>query len=302
MRKYLVSVLALFIAVASFSQPVSELFKQAREYYRDEEYDSALFLYGKIYRQGKDGDPLLSKAYYNMADTYMQMEEYEKAKAIFEDILLGDFDEMEAGGRGEGIMAEPYALYKNNSCKRLGEIALNQREYNAALRYTQRFDKEYPYQHFCGNEIMANAIYVAYSYGRCYEGLGKRQKAIDIILPQAQYTGYSDNGYLVDFLTDSLIKKHYNPSQIRSELDNAVAAIASKTIKRWGRKYEYHYTRIFGMEIELFAIAEDWQYNLEVFKLEGNEYYKYYFKKSRFYKNLDKIAACGESTDAMVLH
>ncbi|MBI5857393.1 MAG: hypothetical protein HZB42_07055 [Sphingobacteriales bacterium] len=215
MRKLILSLLLICSCSLLFSQKPEELFEKASDYYHDEEYDSALLIYQKIYKKGKGDLSLIAKSYYNMGHIFYVKEDYKKAKEIFLAIMDADYDEMDKGGRGEGIMGEPYALYKNNSCKILAEMSLKEKEYSKALEYTELFDKVYPYKHFCGNEYAANDIYVAYTYARCYEGLGRRDEAIAVLLPLSMYNGLAGNSYLVDF-ADSLIKMQYCKEVIQS--------------------------------------------------------------------------------------
>ncbi len=276
----------VLISLAGFAQKPQELFDQAMDHYRDEEYDSALLIFEKIYKKGRGDESLIAKAFYNMGHIYMLKEDHQKAKEVFESLLDGNYDEKDKGGRGEGIMAEPYALYKNNSCKNLAEIAISEKQYARALNYTELFDKVYPYQHFCGNEYAANDIYVAYTYARCYDGLDKTKKAIETLLPQVMYNGLAGNHYLVE-LADSLIRKQYSAAEICKELADATLKISKKKREINGRQYDYYSTFFFDTEIEIFGYAENWKETRSL-KLKDLELYQYNFTNSSFYKMLEK--------------
>lgn len=288
MRRYLLFFLFAFISVTTYAQKPQELFDQAMEYYRDKEYDSALLIFEKINKKGRGGESLVAKSYYNIGHIYMLKEDYPNAKLIFEAILDGGYNEMDKGGRGEGIMAEPYALYKNNSCKNLAEIALMEKKYTSALDYTRLFDEVYPYQHFCGNEYAANDIYVAYTYARCYDGLGKTKKAIEVLLPQVMYNGLAGNQYLVE-LAGSLIRKQYSPQEICTELEQAVMNISKKVNKVDGREYDYYSTFFLGIEIKISPYGEEWRNDVKSLKLDELKLYRYNFTNSSFYKNLSRL-------------
>jgi len=284
MKKYLVVLPAMLMITTLVAQKPGELFEKACSYYREEEYDSALFIFEKIYKKGKGDETLIAKSFYNMGDIYMTKKNFSKAKEIFLAILDADYDEMDKGGRGEGIMGEPYALYKNNSSKCIAEIALIEKNYTDALNYTNLFAHVYPYQHFCGNEYKANDIYIAYTYARCYEGLQQTDKAIEVLLPECMGSGLAGNNYVVKMACD-LIQRKYSKDQIRRELEQAASQIRLKTKRRSGYKYDYYYTSVFGTEIEITEYCGTVDYK-EASKLEGVELYKMNFITSEFYKTL----------------
>jgi tetratricopeptide (TPR) repeat protein len=287
MKRIITTALLIFALATGHAQDIVHLFTKASKFCSEYEYDSAYPIFEKIFKYGKGDESLIAKSYYNMAFIHFGNEEYDKARLIFENILDSDFDEMDKGGRGEGVMAELYALYKNNSCKHLAEIALEEKNYARALYYTELFDKIHPYKHYCGNEYAANDIYVAYTYARCYDGLGKRDKAIATLLPLSMYNGLAHNGNLVHF-ADSLIKMRYSKVEIRLELEKAVASIHIKKKRIRGQLTDQYYTTIFGTSTRLYGYNEDWKDDTVSLKMEDDESYKYVFMNSNFYKTLLK--------------
>lgn len=280
--------LFLLLTGACFSadaQRFEKMFDMANEFYHEQEYDSAFLLYEKIYKSGKAGETFSAKSFYNMGHIYMLKEDYKNAKKIFESILDSDYDEMDKGGRGSGIMAEPYALYKNNCCKNLAEIALLEKRYQDALDYTRLTETEYPYIHFCGNEYAANDIYIAYTVARCYEGLEMEEKAIKVLIPFCMYNGLASNKYLVE-MACRLIKKKYSATEIKIALEKATAEISSKKTGYGRYKSIQFYTNLFGTNMFLYGTNEDWRTEKVPPKLNKDEYYRYYFLQSNFYKTL----------------
>lgn len=287
MKKYLTLLPALLMITSLLSQKPAELFEKACSYYREEEYDSALLIYEKIYKKGKGDETLIAKSFYNMGDIYMVKEDFKKAKEIFIAILDADYDEMDAGGRGEGIMAEPYALYKNNSAKCLAEIALKEKNFADALTYTDLFANVYPYRHFCGNEYKANYIYTAYTYARCYEGLQETDKAIRMLLYECMNSGLASNDHIVKMAAD-LIKKKYTSEQISKELQRAASTVQLKTIGKGKYKRDYYYTTMFGANMEITPYSGNGDYK-EAMNLKGIELFKFNFVNSEFYKTFSKL-------------
>jgi tetratricopeptide (TPR) repeat protein len=286
MKKCLVLLPVILMTITVLAQKPEELFEKAGDYYQEEQYDSALLIFEKIYKKGKGDEALIAKSFYNMGDIYAVKKNYAKAKEIFSAILDADYDEMDKGGLGEGIMGEPYALYKNNSAKRLAEIALIEKNYSAALNYTDLFYRVYPYHHFCGNEYKSDEIYVAYTYARCYQGLQQTDRAISSLLPECMYSGLASNGYVVEMACD-LIREKYSKEQIRQELEQAVSQVKFKTRGKGRYKYDYYYTRVFGREMEITMYSGSLDYKIAA-KLEGIELYKMNFITSEFYKTLTK--------------
>lgn len=123
-----------------------------------------------------------------------------EAKAVFESVLQSSYNEYEPFG---GIM-EQYALYKNRSAKQLAEIALLEKEYDAVQKYINLFHREYPYKHFCGNELSADEIYTDVMYAKMHHGKGETKKAIQKLLPHMFYNGLAGNTEVITLLGEYL--------------------------------------------------------------------------------------------------
>jgi tetratricopeptide (TPR) repeat protein len=253
MKKLLLVIECFALIVAAHAQPAKKKFAVAVALYNEKNYDSALLIFHQIYKKGSGDPSLLAKAHFNIAQIYLEKKDTITAKKVFHQVLVANYNEMDSGGFGQGLMAEPYSLYGNNTCKILAEIALAEKQYKEALEYTRLFTEEYPYRHFCGNEYEADAIYTAYTYGRCYEGLGDMDKAISAMLPYVIYTGLASNSYLVDTLC-VMIKKRYSEENIREELTRALSSIRQRNKKKPSQS-EY-YTVVFDVEIPVSAYSE----------------------------------------------
>jgi tetratricopeptide (TPR) repeat protein len=224
--------------------PVDSLFKIAEKHYEEENVDSAYTIYKTIVDNYKS-HKAYSTALYNLTWAAMDLKKYDVAEKGSLELLHSDYDDYEKGP-GEGLMAEPYALYKHRACKILSNIYLQKAEYKSALKYEKLADKKYPYRHFCGNELAANEIYKSTAYARCYAGLGKRKKAIKIALKEAFNSSFADNSIVIA-LADSFITTEYGKEKIMNELQKSTASLKIKS----NGKYETFYVRIFDNTIEI---------------------------------------------------
>lgn len=282
MKHTLSALILLACTLTAPAQKVSKRFNYACELMEAKQYDSALYIFRAIYNKGIGAPPLISKSYYNMAISYLELKDSANAKRIFTDIVQSDFDDMDAGGTGSGLMAEPYALYKNRSCNMLVVIALQEQDFKTALKYTEMADKQYPYVHFCGNEYAAHDIYMARMYGRCYAGLGQKDKAIEVLLPQSMTNGMASNEKLVNQLC-ALIKEKYTQDEIQRAVALAISGMFTRKISK--RDPDVYYVKMFGTEFPLDPYGSVYGYYTDN-KLKGIELAKYRFQESPFVKAL----------------
>ncbi len=183
----------------STSDRETEWFDELVEDYYEGDYMTAYLGFGQFVKHYPKSS-LVPRAIFNQACLLRELGRDEDAKVVFRKIMNSNFDEQEAYG---GIM-EQYALYKNRSAKHLAEIYLNENDFNNAGKYIHLFDKIYPYQHFCGNELSANAIYTDTMYAKMYHGKGKTEKAIKKLLPHMFYNGLAGNQEVLDLLNQYL--------------------------------------------------------------------------------------------------
>ncbi len=290
MRNLVPVFLLLMISTSGTSQKPVELFEQAVDFYNDGELDSALFIFQKLYTKGKGDETLVAKAHYNMGDIFMEKKDYKNAKKVFMEILDANYNEMDEGGLGSGIMGEPYALYKNNCCKNLAKIALEEKDYKKALEYTELFNKVYPYRHFCGNEISANEIYVAYTYARCYLGLGDTLRAISSLLPECFYNPYASNQHVQE-MAAKLICKQYNGIDVMQSLEQSIELISFREFGFGKNKNKRYYINFLQVEIQI-KYWNEWPITPEdaakiVKKYTEIDFVKYYLRQNDFFKLLN---------------
>jgi tetratricopeptide (TPR) repeat protein len=256
------------IGVILSQNKVEVLFIKAEEYYNNQQLDSALNVYKEItvkYPKHK----LYPRAFYNVGYTAWQLDKYDLAIEVFKKILRSNFDDNEKGP-GEGLMSEPYAIYKHRSCIILYEIYFARLEYSTALKYLRMADKQYPYQHFCGNEYAANDIYMANQFSKLYDAMG-----------QIDY-GLASNQVILTQM-ELVLSKKYGAVKIKEEL---LAAQERITLKQ-ENNYEYGYVTLFDVEVPLPEDLWPLPHNIKVddyFNLSTIERYKVNYINSEFYK------------------
>lgn len=183
---------------------------------------------------------LLYRALNNKGFLELELGDTSAAKATFQQILQSNANDKEKGGIGSGIMAEPYANYKNRVATTLAELFLKDSHYTEALKYLD-LTKKYPYQHFCGNELAADEIYMAVLYGKCYMGLNDRKKALEVLFPNLLENGLADNTALVE-LTYRILIQQYSKEELKTKFAQSLRNYQTKTTKtKYGESHEYSF-------------------------------------------------------------
>lgn len=193
------SIITSVLAQKKMADDETLWFEELVQTYYKGDYMTAYLGFGKFVEQ-HPGSDLVPRALFNQACLLRELGRDRDAVPIFKKIMKSNFNEKEAYG---GIM-EQYALYKNRSAKHLAEIYLNEKHFKSAAQYIYQFDKVYPYQHFCGNELSADAIYTDIMYAKMYHGKGKTIKAIKLLLPHMFYNGLAGNQEVLDLLNQFL--------------------------------------------------------------------------------------------------
>ncbi|KOY88191.1 hypothetical protein AD998_12690 [bacterium 336/3] len=222
-------------------------FQYAKELENDI-YEEALDLY-KTFIEKYPKSKLIYRALYNKGSLERYLKMNWEANNTFQVLLNSKANDQEKGGKGSGIMAEPYANYKHEAAKELTLIAIEYKSYEEALKYLDLM-KKYPYHHFCGNEYATDEIYTQGLYAQCYIGLNENQKAIQVLLPSLLENGLADNSALVQTLYDILIKL-YSKDSLKAQYEYAFKNYQSKTIKRKKNSYDILFIKFLDTEIEL---------------------------------------------------
>ncbi|MAC94716.1 MAG: hypothetical protein CMC96_04365 [Flavobacteriales bacterium] len=248
MIKSILLLIVILLNGVTYSQTIEDKFSRAEEHYENKEYQEALEMFLSIAQDKRH--ELYPRVLYNIGHIYSIIEDTTSARKYFELILNGKFEENEMGGPGEGIMAEPYALYKHRACKYLAEINLDNKNYRKALKYVSLADSVYSYNHFCGNAIAANNIFITSLYADCYIGLGKLDSAINCLLPEMFNNGLSDNSFIVSKLVELLYQK-FNQDELNRIFKEAVNTIVIEKEKSEEYIYTYGYIILFDKKIKI---------------------------------------------------
>jgi tetratricopeptide (TPR) repeat protein len=169
--------------------------------------------------------PLRARAHFNVAYLYHELHYDAKAAAVFKEILNEGYNEND-----ENSLMEPYTLYKHNSCRHLAEIYLEQKDFAQAETSMEMFDKEYPYQHFCGNEWAAYDHYKATMYARLYAGKGQYGRAVRNLVPYTFDNDLASNAGLLHELV-LILRTHYTTAEIQAELRHALTTLSMRAKK-----------------------------------------------------------------------
>lgn len=206
----------------------------------------------------------------------LELEDTLMAIESFKALLNSNADDREKGGRGSGIMADPYTNYKNSAAKTLAVIYINEGSFTEAIQFID-LTKKYPYQHFCGNAYASDEIYTCWLYTTCYIGLNEFDKAEVLLVPFLFENGLADNSVLVEMCYETLLKSH-SKEEMRAEYERAFKNVETKKVKSRRDEIDVYYITFFGYEIILNSITDLW--GSEFMQEEIDRVYK----ESAFYK------------------
>lgn len=214
---------------------------------------------------------LLFRTLNNKGFIELVLDEKGKAKETFLKILNSKADDTEMGGIGSGLMAEPYANYKNRALKVLADIYIKDSNYREAIKYLD-LTKKYPYRHFCGNEYAADEIYMKELYAKCFIGLNNRNKALEQLLPYLLENGLANNSNLVA-LTYKTLLQQYSKDELKVKYEQAFKNYQYEVVKNKNDKNESE---------KYFIIFLDTKIELNSWRLE-------YLKPEEKAKEIDSI-------------
>jgi len=278
MRKKILGLLALVVFSSQnlFAQKMpSDYFDEGEKYVEANDYKNAVTSFQYIIKHYPKNS-LYPKAYYNTGYCYFMNNQFDSATVIFKSILTSNFNEKE--NSGGGLMDDPYTNYRHRASEILSDIYYNKKMYDTALHYFALSDTLYPYLHFCGNEYAANDVHTALRYSDLYQKLDNKDKAIESLLP-AVFVTLANNSKVISELKTLLKKK----KKLKSQLDDALDKMYSKTIQRDTYKYTRYYFKFLNAEIAVPNGYED-----EKKKFNKDEAIAE-IKKTEFYKMIKNL-------------
>lgn len=247
---------------------------------KEEILELALDQFGKVIQDYPNSE-LYHKTLYNLAHISSLLEYEEDEIKYLEMILNSNANDRENSGRS-GIMANPYANFKNEASNKLTEIYIKKGEFETALEYKKINDK-YPLQHFCGNAFAADEIYNAKQYAKIYIGLGDNEKALGYLLPHIFNNGLASNSSLVE-LTINFLKNNYSQEKLRTDFENSTKNIYSKIEKKGDNEWNKYYIKYLDTEIEI----PNWSLSFETDNEKTKSELEKTIKESEFHKKLNK--------------
>lgn len=192
---------------------------------------------------------LLFRALNNKGFIELSLNNNDEAKKTFQRILDSNADDNENLGAGSGIMAEPYANYKNRASKILAELYINDDKYIEAINYLNLTQK-YPYKHFGGNELAADRIRISELYAKCYIGLNDRKKALEYLLPNIMDNGLADNSKLVILAYETMLKE-YSRTDLKITYEQAFKTYKREKVKNTEEVYYNYFIKFLNVQIKL---------------------------------------------------
>ncbi|MGQ8868025.1 tetratricopeptide repeat protein [Myroides sp. TSA_177.3] len=263
-----------------YSSSVDKSAKELAVDIRDKMLIKAIDLYQELIKEYPKSKWTF-RALNNIGFAELALQNKDKAKLHFEQVLKSNANDKEKGGAGSGIMGEPYANYKNRAARELAKIYIEEQNFDKALEYLA-LTKQYTYQHFCGNAYAEEKITMSLLYAKCYVGLNQIDKAIQTLFPNLLENGLADNSELVHFTYD-ILSTQYKQEELKSLFAASFENHQIKTIKEKEIQYEQDYITFLGTDIEL----NSWQ--LEYLTGEEREQeIKRIYEKSLFTQLLDK--------------
>ncbi|WP_459212032.1 hypothetical protein [Aquimarina rhabdastrellae] len=247
---------------------------------KEEILELALDQFGKVIQDYRNSE-LYHKTLYNLAHISSLLDYEEEEIKYLEMILSSNANDRENSGRS-GIMANPYANFKNEASKRLTEIYIKKRDYKSALEY-KKLNEKYPLQHFCGNAFAADEIYNAKQYAKIYNGIGENKTALNYLLPHIFNNGLANNSGLIDLTIESL-KKNFDQSLVKKDFEKSISEIYSKIEKDGKEEWTRYFIKYFDIEIEIPSWTLSFESDSEKIKSELRKS----IRGSEFYKKLNK--------------
>lgn len=221
-----------------YSSSVDKSAKELAVDIRDKMLIKAIDLYQELIKEYPKSKWTF-RALNNIGFAELALQNKDKAKLYFEQVLKSNANDKEKGGAGSGIMGEPYANYKNRAARELAKIYIEEQNFDKALEYLA-LTKQYTYQHFCGNAYAEEKITMRLLYAKCYVGLNQTDKAIQILVPNLLENGLADNTKVVNFIFD-LLSSRYKIEELKNEYKQSFRNVKTRLQGVKGEEYEVDY-------------------------------------------------------------
>ncbi len=240
-------------ARAARARESTELLDSAVEAWWRNDNQRALDLLWEIVDDYSD-TPDYPRALHNIGMISLDIGDTNRATEMMNAVLAGPFDDLDPVGRGEGIMAEPYAMYKHNACLSLASIAMARGQYQPALVLIAQADTVYRYRHFCGNEAMADALGIVVLRAMCLEGLALYDQALECLKPRLAPNGLASNDRIIEIFGRIMHRVH-GAAMLDSAAQAAYTNLVLDSIETYGRpggtSWAYGHARLLDVTVSM---------------------------------------------------
>ncbi|WP_430907683.1 hypothetical protein [Maribacter sp. 2-571] len=186
------------------------------------------------------------KSLYNLILIHRMMAD-ERGERYYLDLMLkSNANDREASGK-TGLMASPYANFKNEASNRLVDIFIGKGNFEKALEYKQ-LNEKYSYEHFCGNAYAAADLRSVTQYAKIYYGLGETKKAERLLLSNLFNNTLSDNSEVVRLALE-LLKKEYDMAFLKTSFHTAMNNGYTK--RTTDGRHDDYYIKYLNIEIHV---------------------------------------------------
>lgn len=230
----------MLIFIIGFQQAFSQdsckiFFDEANTFYYEGKKDASILSFKKSFETCADSSQLYGKSIFNIASIYREENELNKAKKYFNKILKLDLNEQDPSGKA-GMMSDPYANYKYNSCMRLYGIHLQEKDYDSCLYYLNLADTVYQYLDWSGTDIAIKKSKLKDEIGYTYGMKGDIKKSFELLIKKTehQYRNSRSSIYFMEVLINFFGKNNF-----KNEFDLKF------------KKMKYPFLNLFDYEINI---------------------------------------------------
>jgi len=229
---------------------ITEKGKIKKEVYLEQKEDllrRALFNYEQLTSEYPTST-LYHKALNNRGIIEFEFKMYERAKKSFLEILNSDVDDKEEVRVGYGLMAEPYANYRNRAAEMLYKIEFAQGNYEEAKKYLEE-STNHKYHHWCGNAHEEKEFWLAYQRSKIESKLENYEEARKLMIPHLFSRRIMKDQELAQYCLDLLFQEK-TKGELIDEFETGINNYYSRKIRPDSDYLDYFIT-FLGVELEV---------------------------------------------------
>lgn len=173
---------------------------------------------------------------------------YENAKKSFIELLNSDVDDKEEVSVGYGLMAEPFANYRNRAAEMLYEIEFAQGNYIEAKRYLEESTK-HKYHYWCGNANEEKEFWLAHQSSKIESKLGNFEDARRLMIPYIFNRQIRKDQELAQYWLELLLRVK-TMEELIDEFEKGIRNYYTKK-RRPDSDYIDYYIKFLGEELKV---------------------------------------------------